>query len=146
MYELSNLTDEIERSIEELDLENVRALSPDLVTEMVIAGWGEIEGDCADRFICTAHALVRDRVRKRINRYKIIELEPDDQQIMEGFERIQKRYNIEESGQRVAIRVQDMSSEQRLYKAAELRTMGMGCLQHAEELERYDQDVASASA
>lgn len=138
MYSLSDVSTEIETAIEELDTRNVRALSPDIITEIVMTAWGEIEGDYADRYICTAHAWIRDAVRKRINRYKAeAQVEPDKQLVMPGFERLQKRYLIEEEGLHVAVRIQDMSDGQLAAKANELRAMGAGCFQHADEIDRY---------
>ena len=142
VYSLADLTGEIEGAIDRMDSGSVRALSPDLVTEAVIGSWGEISGECADRFVCTANAWVRNQVRLRINRYKAQAApEADAQLVMDGFERLQKRYLIEEDGEHVAVRVQDLTPTQRLAKAAELRAMGDGCYQHAQELERYNESV-----
>ncbi len=143
MYSLSDLTTEIEHVIE--TMEGEPRLHPDWIAQAVMQRHPCIEGEDREFYFMLARAHVRDQVRKRLNRYKAEpEIESDRQLVMEGFERLQKRYLIAEDGEWVAIRVQDMTRSQRLAKAHELRVMGAGCYQHARELERYDQMLATS--
>lgn len=144
MYTLSELTREIEKTIEYFETQNERRLHPDWITQSVIDSHPDIEGDDSDFYRCVSRAGIRDQVRQRLNRYKAKpEVEVDPQLVLEGFERLQKRYLITEDGEQVAIRIQDLSSIQRRAKASELRAMGAGCYQHADELDRYDAQVAA---
>ena len=136
----SEITKEIEQVIEELDAENVRALYPDVITEKVIARWDE---DAGDHYLCCTNAFVRDQVRQRMNRYKVkSDPNPDKQLVLEGWERLQKRYFLREDNRDCAIRVQEMTFDQLMAKAREHRAMGDGHYQHASELERYARSLS----
>lgn len=62
---------------------------------------------------------------------------PDAQLVLEGFERLQKEYLIEEDGAQVSVPIEEMSDAQLMEKHAELRAMGDGCYLHADEILRY---------
>jgi len=145
MYSTADLTAEIELVIEQLEANHARKLHPDWITQAVMYRHTGIDGEDADFYQCVGRAHVREAVRQRLNRFRAkAEVEADKQLVLEGFERLQKRYLITEDGEQVAIRVQDMTSAQRKLKANELRTMGAGCYQHADELERYDAQATAA--
>ena len=142
MYSMRDLTTEIEQVLEEMKGNSV--WNPQWVTQAIINKHDDIDGSDKDFYTIIGRAQVYEQVRKRIGRYKLKpELKPDRQLVLRGFERLQERYVFEVDGESVAIRVQDMTSEQRRAKAAELRAMGAGCYQHADELDRYDGMMAA---
>lgn len=137
MYSLKDLTQEIEELVEERR-QCGGDLHPDWLTQEILSRHSDITGADADFYQCCARGEVRDAVRQRVNRYKAKpELSPDPQLVLDGFERLQERYLIEVDGVQVARLVHDMSHAQLSAKAAELRGMGAGCYQHADEIERY---------
>lgn len=94
--------------------------------------------DVEDGFwICTARELVSLRVNRHWQRLKASETVPDAQLIFPGYERLQRQYLTERDGRSVAVRVEDMTSEELEKKAAELESMSEGLIQHAEEIRRY---------
>lgn len=136
MYSLTELTAKIEQAIETMG--EASHLHPDWITHVVMSQYTDIQGKDSDFYTIMARTYIRDQVRKRLNGYQA-----DDPQVIEYFNRLQERYLLDDDGEQVAIRVQDMTRAQRLQKAAELRTMGAGCYQHADELERYDAMIAA---
>lgn len=146
MYSLKDLTTEIEQVIEDFDARNERRLHPDWITTAVMDLHQDVSGDDADFYRIVSRAQVREAVRQRLNAYKAKpEIEPDRQSVLPGFERLQRRYLVNEDGEQVAVKVEMMSSAQRKAKAMELRAMGAGCFQHADELERFDREVSVAA-
>lgn len=138
MYTPAQLTQEIEAVIKEMDDLKTSKLNPDWITNEVIKRHPDIEGADADFWQCTGRADVRNKVRARLNKYKVSDdLSPDPQLLLDGFERVQQRYLISEGEVQVAIRIEDCTDEQILAKYNELRAMGDGCYQHADELMRY---------
>ncbi len=146
MYSATDLTREIEQAIEQFENASERRLHPEWITQSVMERHTAIDGDDCDFYRLTARGEVRNQVRLRLNRFKARpEMEADKQIVFEGFERLQKRYLVCEDGEQVAIRVQDMSSAQRRAKSTELRAMGAGCYQHADELDRYDAELMQSA-
>lgn len=146
MYSLKDLTAEIEQVIEDFENHNERRLHPDWITTAVMNRHPDVEGADADFYRVMSRSQVREAVRQRLNAYKAKpEVEPDRQLVMQGFERLQLRYLVKEDGEWVAVKVEMMTTEQRKAKAAELRAMGRGCFQHADELERFDRDITTAA-
>lgn len=142
MFTTAQLTQEIEQVIRTLEDDNARALHPEWITQAVVNLHPDVDGADADFWRVVGRAEVRSQVRAKLNRYKVKpELQPDAQLVLEGFERLQQRYIVTEDGEQVAVRIQDMTPAQRRSKAAELRAMGAGCYQHADEMERYDAQV-----
>lgn len=135
MYLLSELTREIDEVLLGL---NSQKKHPDWITQMVMARHPHIAGVDSEFYACTGRAHVRDCVRQRLNRYKLkAEATPDTQIVLDGFERLQRDYLIDEDGTQVAVPVHEMTDAQLEAKATELRAMGAGCYQHADEIERY---------
>lgn len=138
MYSPADLQQEIEKVIEHMEAQNAARLHPDWITQAVMNRHPDVDGEDADFYQCCSRAEVRNQVRRRLNRYKATaEIEADPQTTLEGFERLQKRYLVAEKGEQVAVRIQLMTEQQLLEKAAELRSMGAGCYQHADEIDRY---------
>lgn len=140
MYSRNDLVNEI-RAISDGFLKKGIAMHPDWVTDEIMKSHKDIKGDDADFYLLAARDTVRDEVRKQINRFKLSPekaLDIDRQLILDGFERLQIAYVIDISGTAVAISLKKMTSDQRRAKSSELRAMGAGCYQHADELDRYD--------
>lgn len=138
MYSTADLYREIDEEIVSLESQNAPRLHPDWIAQSVLARHPDIAGDDTAFYVCAGRACVRDAVRVRLNRYKARpQLEADRQTVLEGFERLQRHYLCSEDGTQVAILVHEMSDAQLEAKAAELRAMGVGCYQHADEIERY---------
>lgn len=142
MYTIGNLVKEIASITDHLVKQGI-ALHPDWVTQKIQANHQNIEGEDSDFYTCVSKETIRDQVRKRINKFKISperNSEVDKQLVIPGFERLQLAYVIEINGEQIAIPLPVMTSAQRKAKAAELRAMGAGCYQHADELDRYDDE------
>lgn len=138
MYRRTDIRSDIARVLGQHEENDAQVIDPDVVTEMVLSGWGNIEGDHADAFLCAANLYVRNEVRQQMNRYKLKEEEePDSQLVLEGFERLQKWYLVEQHGKPRAITVEAMTDDQLYEKAQELKRMGDGCYQHAAEIYRF---------
>ena len=146
MYDIQNLTREIDRHIEAL---GDGAIPAEWVTNRVMSQHDGIDGEDSDFYLCLTRIEVRDQVRRRLNKRFGTRAEDqgqrDAQLVLDGFERLQQRYLVEVGEEIIAIPVNKMTSAQRLAKVAELRRMGAGCYQHADELERYDYEVAGAA-
>jgi len=146
MYSMNDLTVEIEQIIEAFEQTNERRLHPEYITNAVIDRHPDVSGADAEFYRVMSRAQVREAVRSRLNAFKAkAEAEADRQLVMQGFERLQRRYLVNEDGTQVAVKVEHMTSKQRQSKVAELRAMGQGCFQHADELERFDRDLAAAA-
>lgn len=146
MYSTSDLSKEIDEEIARFDHESV--LRPDYITNAVMQRHPDIDGEDASFYAVLCRVEVRNQVGKhlgkRFNTTAESQAERDAQLVLEGFERLQKRYLLADGEEIVAIRVEDMTSAQRRAKAAELRAMGAGCYQHADELDRYDAQRAAS--
>ena len=145
MYSLSDLKQEIEQTIH--SMESQSRLHPEWITQAVMSRHSDLDGEDSDFYQCCTRAEVRSQVRKRLNQYKAsADTGVDRQIVLEGFERLQKRYLIPENGEQVAIRIQDMTDAQLQAKADEYRAMGAGCFQHADEIDRYRAQASRENA
>lgn len=145
MYSLNDLTNEISQILSEMESES--RWHPDWITQKVINLHPDIEGKDKDFYTITSRTMIRGQVRKHLDRFKLkAETEPDQQLLLPGFTRLQRRYLVAIDGTQVAVRIEDMTREQRRAKSVELRRMGLGCFQHADELDRYDDMTSKKSA
>lgn len=145
-YTSAQLTQEIEQVIAQFEAESARALHPEWITQAVVQRHPDVAGVDAEFWRVVGRAEVRAQVRNRLNRYRVKpEVEPDAQLVLAGFERLQQRYLVAEKGEQVAIRVQELTAAQMLAKERELRAMGAGCFQHADEMARFRASRASAA-
>lgn len=142
MFTLKDLTAEINAMV--LDNLNAEiAVHPNFVTTQILEKRKDIKGKDTDFYQCVAYAQVRHEVGNCIRRLKITPesaVIPDPQLILPGFVRLQKAYLVDNDGIQMAIPITKMSRKQRFEKINELRVMGDGCYQHADELERYDRE------
>lgn len=148
MYSMSKLVQEI-REITDSMMRDGISVNPDWATKQIIDQHNKISGDDADFYLCTSRETVRDQVRKQLNRFKLSldkALITDPQIVLPGFERLQRAYLIDIGDQQIAVPIEKMSYQQRQNKVAELRAMGAGCYQHANELERYNAEHPNLAA
>lgn len=140
MYSISQLNQEI-RTLVDARIQAKCAIHPDWITQEILNNHPDVDGDDSDFYLCVGKESVRSQVRQQINRFKLAPdkaLHVDRQLVLPGYERLQVFYLIESEGEQVAIPLVRLSGSQRKAKIAELRAMGDGCYQHADELERYD--------
>lgn len=138
MYSLKELTAEVDVIIDRLQSEDAPRIHPDWITQEVMGAHQGIEGEDCDFYLCTGRAAVRDAVRARLNRFKASpEVETDRQLVLEGYERLQRHYLVNEDETQVAVHIEMLSDDQLLQKASEYRAMGKGCFEHANEIDRY---------
>jgi len=97
--------------------------------------------DAFDDFLgYCAHATVWREAREVLRQMKGAEAEQDEkerQEILPGFERLQRRYVFERDNEQVVVPLECMSDSEITAKADELRAMALGCQLHASELEDY---------
>lgn len=129
---------DVDEAVNNLLSSNVRPISKSVVTEAIVKKWFDIEGEPGDRWLCAAHDSIQRAVGQAMNSEKAAEETSEDSQlVMEGFERLQKRYVIEREGERQYVLTTELSDEELAEKAEEHRRLGRGNFQHADEIERY---------
>jgi hypothetical protein len=139
MYSLSQLTQEI-RALIDARIQSKHAIHPDWITQEILNNHADVDGEDSDFYLCVGKESVRAQVRQQINRFKLTPdkaLNVDRQLVLPGYERLQSFYLIGADGEQIAMPLERMSAAQRQAKILELRAMGDGCHQHADELERY---------
>lgn len=142
MYLMTNLVEEIAELINGKIKEGITC-NPNWITQQILANHPDLTGSDADFYTCTARETIREKVRKRINKFKLMpdsQLQGDSQVVIPGFERLQRAYLTDQDGEQVAISIEKMTHPQLCLKVTELRAMGDGCYLHADELERYIHD------
>lgn len=148
MYSISQLNQEIREAVD-VRIQRKETIQPDWITQEIISKHSMIDGDDADFYMCVGRETVREQVRKQINRFKLTPEKASAaarQAVLPGYEYLQEFYLIESCGEQIAIPLERMTAYQRKSKIGELRTMGDGCHQHADELERYDAEHPSKAA
>lgn len=138
MYSINDLQDEIRTHVDLLIRSGAESLHPDWVTNSVMSEHTEIDGEDTDFYRIAARMTVRQEVRKCLNAFKPTEdSSPNEQLVLEGFERLQKYYLVNRDGTQVAARIDTLSEIEIRLKISELKSMAAGCLLHADELARY---------
>jgi len=148
MYKISELEGEILDKLDELQRKFPDQDIPALwIANSVMSDHGLIAEADPDGFHHTcSFRTVREYTRRVVSRYDgSPTATPDPQIVLPGFERLQTHYLIDRDGEQTMVRVDRLSSAERRAKAAELRAMGAGCYQHAEELDRYDASLIRAA-
>ena len=137
MFTRSDLTTEISCVILDLD-ERSQKKHPDWITETIMQMHQPPGGNDAEFYSFNTRANVREAVAAQLRRAKLkADIASDSQLVLEGFERLQKEYLIDEDGAQVSVPVEKMSDAQLMEKWHELRAMGDGCYLHANEILRY---------
>lgn len=148
MYSINQLVKEI-RSVIDCRMSRKEPIHPDWVTQEIISSHQGVDGEDSDFYLCVGRETIRSQVRKQINRFALSPekaIETDRQLVLPGYERLQAFYLVDIGGEQVAVPIERMTRPQRKAKATELRAMGDGCYQHADEMERYDAEHPSVAA
>ena len=116
--------------------QDVSIINPDAVTTHILDRHQDLRGEDADWYRGAAWNVIRDLVRREIGKYKV-QPETDEQLVLPGFSRIQRRYLIDVDGTQLAIKVEELTDEQIDAKVAEMDTMMHGLQEHIDELIRY---------
>lgn len=149
MYTIGQLEGEIEAKIEMLEERFPdQDLEPTWVAEAVMQDHALPAGIDSDGFHhCVEYRTVREYTRRVMNRYDLTASKaPDLQLVLPGYERLQTHYLVERNGTQCMVRVDRTTHAERRAKAEELRAMGAGCYQHADELDRYDGETRRLTA
>ena len=140
MYTTNQLVQEI-RIIIDSRISRRQTINPDWVTQEIMNQHQDFVGNDADFYQCVGRESIRDQVRKQINRFRVTPEKAkniDRQLVLPGYQYLQQAYLIETGGEQIAIPLERLDCFQRKSKITELRAMGDGCYQHADELERYN--------
>jgi hypothetical protein len=115
--------------------------NPDWVTDAVVSGHKEISGNDKDWYRLCAYAHIRGVARKVVQMYKAgPQSEIAEQLIMDGFRYLQRAYLVERRKKQTVIPTDRLTSAEIAAKIQELRAMGQGCFEHADELSNYLQE------
>ncbi len=82
----------------------------------------------------------RSYVREVMQKYKLDakrEDEPDPQMVLPGYKRVQKRYLVTRNRESISVPAEQLTRLEVDDKIGELRRMGHGCFEHADELGKY---------
>lgn len=141
MYSMQDLEREIDERIDTLKTAGRATIAASWLAQSIIEGHAQIEGADTDFYRCCAYRAVREAVRRAVNRYApAASVEADPQIVLPGFERLQAYYLTARRGDQTMVHVDAMTDAELEAKSVELRAMGAGCFQHAQELDRYRSD------
>ena len=131
---------DLEKEVEALIVSRIEKKEPSptgWVTHTIVGNHREIEGADKDWYLLNAYENVRNTALRVARRYKG---GPETQQEMQfpGYTRLQRAYTVERDGESAIIPTEQLSHEEIKAKIAELEAMAAGCIEHAEELRRYD--------
>ena len=146
-YTIGDLDREIDSKAQEMLDNNGKHIHKGWLVNAVMRDHDSITGDDADFAVCLAHAHVTKRVEHYFRRIKEAEQEggTDDQLILPGYEKLQRRYIVTRDEAQVGIDVWDLTDDELDAKAHEHRAMGRGHFQHADELDRFRAERAASS-
>lgn len=101
-----------------------------------------IKGADSDWYKHCAHIACHAEAGRVVRKYKPSE-EPDKQQALpglEGYLRVQRIYSVERGGEQVVVHALDLTDAEIDAKSVELKAMAAGCIEHADELQRFKSD------
>jgi hypothetical protein len=137
MYTIKDLGDEIGHEVAWLEEHNGRTIEKRWLISKVMANHGDIQGQDAAFAVCCARFAVEQQVDRYFRTIKKDEEEGTEQQLLPGFEKLQRKYITTRNGEQLIVSIYDMTDEEIDRKAAEHRVMGQGHFKHADELERF---------
>lgn len=105
-------------------------------------------GPDADAYRICFREHVKAIARECVREFKKIEEKNDPRQrVLPGFKRVQRSYQIERNGEPTLVPLMKMTDDEVEAKISELRRIGKGNYDHADELARYLRErQATASA
>lgn len=132
------LMEEVEGVIETRLTNNEPASMTQIVHQVVRQHQG-IVGPDSEFYLLCAYEHVQRTVREVLRSRKSgeTEAEPEQADLFPGYKRLQRAYTIERGDEQVVVRLEQMTQGEIRSKARELRSMAMGALDHARELEDY---------
>lgn len=136
MYSQSDLFVEVCKIIDDT-VDKGQQTQASWIATSVITKHPEITGNDSDFYTLCAREHVRDTVRSALRRYKPQAGDSDPNLVLPGFKRLLKAYPIEREGDQVIVPIDQLSDPELDAKINELRAMGEGCFEHADELTRY---------
>ncbi len=131
---------ELEREVEGLVEERTargEATAPSWVVQAIMLAHEGLHGTDKDFYLLCGYEHVRDVVRAVVRRRKLDDDGPDPQLVLPGFKRLQREYIVVRDGEQIIVPLSDMTREEGDQKISELRGMAEGCLNHADELDRW---------
>ncbi len=113
------------------------------VTHEVVSRHSQPEHADSGWYTLCAYEAVRGAVRtvaRNFRRKSEEDAGADEQQILPGFERVQKAYLVERDGEQRFVPTASLTDEEIDAKSDQLECIGEGCFQHAKELRRYKKE------
>lgn len=109
-----------------------------LVQDMFFQNHPCIRGEDPGHILCT-YEHVRVTLRSVISKRNPdrVGKKATAQLAFPGFDKVQDIYSTERNGITVAVRVVDLTREEAFERAKELRAMGQGAIEHAQQLEAF---------
>lgn len=129
--------------LEEIETLVLERIEEGLVTDTAVLARNimdahpDLRGQDAEFYELCAWRHVRVSIRMVLRDHKLIGREPSAQLLLPGFDHLQKAYAIGQEEEPKIVPIDKMSKEDLEAKAEELRQMAFGCLEHADELDRY---------
>jgi hypothetical protein len=137
MYSQKDLDLEITKLIDAA-IDHGEIVAARWLTQTILAEHSAIEGDDTPFYNLCAYEHVRESVRKVTRRYKTeLRTDADMQIVMEGFERLQVAYSVDQDGDQFIVPTVRCTRSQMVAKSRELQRMMDGCAQHLREMLRY---------
>jgi hypothetical protein len=137
-----DLLDEVQ-AIVDAGIAANRTVPATWLTNEVIESHPDIKGRDVDWYRLCAYEHVRDTVRKVLRQYKGLPDETPRQIILPGCERLQRAYLVEREGEQTVVPIDQLTEGEITTKIREYERMAAGCIEHAEELRRYQQQRAA---
>lgn len=133
----AEMTTEIDAIVSRLFTEHGKAEYP-LVYDMYFEAHPCIPGEDDGHILCvyehvkvTLRKVISTRNPDRAGKRATAQLK------LPGFDKVQDIYSTERGGITVAVRVVDLTREEAFARAKELRAMGEGAIEHANQLEAF---------
>lgn len=137
---LKELVAEIAAKVEWLQEHNGATIHKQWLITAVLADHDRIQGDDRDFALCCARYAIEQQVDRYFRSIKQNEEDQTEQQLLPGFERLQKRYICERNDEQMIVMVEDMTDAELDLKASQHRQMGDGHYKHADELIRFKEE------
>jgi hypothetical protein len=103
------------------------------IAHAIMAAHPKCDGDDADFHLCCSYEGIRDEVRDQLNKLK----HPTPQLTLEGFQYLQRLYDIERGGEQMHVPIEAMTDDELEAKAKEHYARGATEYAHGDELMRY---------
>jgi hypothetical protein len=144
---MSYKKDDLQKEIHSVntELEKSRGFVPKqwLITA-VMKQHPDINGNDRDFALYGAYFCVTKGVEEYFRGVKASEVQGDEQLVIEGFHHLKSHYLVQRDGTVGTVPLTEMSKDELLQKAEQLKMHAKGTLEHARELERYAEMVFPA--